>query len=129
MTNHDGLVLQILHEPDSVIIRLVGNGSNVYGDPVREEMRGALTGSPSRVVFDLSRLTFINSVLVGVVVEFVARVRRTGAAMELLEARGQVLDVLRKCNVTELLRFETGDEGPQIHVDTGRASVGRRGAR
>jgi len=111
-----GLDLQIHHEPDRVVVRLLGNGSNVYGSQVRDELKSVSDHVPARVTFDLSELTFINSVLVGVIVEFIVRLQRANTALELHEARGQVLDVLERCNVAELLRFTSPrpDRRPDI---------------
>ncbi|MBI1336769.1 MAG: STAS domain-containing protein [Phycisphaera sp.] len=101
-----GLVLNIRHELDSVTVSLIGDGSNIFGQRIRDELTGVTTHPPKHVVFDLSELTFINSVLVGVIVEFVVRLQREGTKLELCEAKGQVLEVLRNCNVERLLRFE-----------------------
>jgi len=116
MADGTTLEVRIHHEPDLAIVRLIGNGSNVYGESIRGELRGVLARPVGRVVLDLSQLSFINSVLIGVIVEFVARVRRESIEMELHEAHGQVLDVLRKCNVLSLLRYNSPPK-PRVHVD------------
>mgnify|MGYP006276088439 CR=1 FL=1 len=98
------LDIEIHHEPDRTVVAFIGNGSNVYGDRIRDELGAIFAHLPEKVSVDLSRLTFINSVLVGVLVEFWVRLQRTNARLELYQAQGQVLDVLKRCNVAELLR-------------------------
>ena len=104
MSIESALSLNIRFELDAVVVRLVGDGSNDFGRQVRETLAGLLADLPSKVTLDLSGLEFINSIVVGVVVEFVVQVKRTHATLELIEARGMVLDVLERCSVAEFLK-------------------------
>jgi len=84
-----------------VVLR--GAGSNVYADTVRGYFESIVGYGPRRVVVDLSGLTFINSMLVGVLVEFRGRLTEIGATLTLRATRGPVLQVLKRCHVADLL--------------------------
>ncbi len=100
----DDLTVELVHGPDQVAVALRGAGSNVYAQPVRGYCEAIVSYRPKRVSIDLSGLTFINSILVGVLVEFRGRLANIGATLVLHDAQGPVLDVLKTCHVADLLR-------------------------
>jgi len=98
----DALDVDIVHEPDLVTVHLRGNGSNVYADAVRNELKAAVEHA-GRVRLDLAELTFINSMLVGVLIEISLLLARAKVEHEIVAATDRVLEVLRRCRADHVL--------------------------
>ncbi len=98
------LTVQIVHRPERVAVALQGDGSNMYAQTVRGYFEAIAASRPGRVEIDLSALTFINSIMVGVLVEFRGQLANVGGTLLLHDATGPVLEVLKACRVADLLR-------------------------
>ncbi len=94
--------IKIVDRDSAVIVRIVGDADVSHIDALRAALAAVLTARPPRVVLDLSDLTFINSLTLGVLVQFRHDATAAGSTLRLAGAKERVTDVLRKTRLVEL---------------------------
>jgi anti-sigma B factor antagonist len=85
-----------------VIVRLHGDATLTETDSLRDALSPALEAEPPCVVLDLSDLEFINSMGLGVLVEFRQELTRRGGQMRLAGATEAIAEMLRRTRLVEL---------------------------
>ena len=88
--------------PRGMIVRLHGDATCTNSESLRTAIQPVVDSSPSRVVLDLSNLVFINSLGLGVLLEFRQQLIAGGGRLDLAGAHDDVIDVLRKTRLVEL---------------------------
>lgn len=86
-------------EPDVSQVSLVGKLDPHAAQTMGERFRAETAGREGSVVVDLTGLTFITSLGIGLIIDCAAAVQRRGDTMVLVPPGGHVDDVLRKTGV------------------------------
>jgi anti-sigma B factor antagonist len=97
---HEDPVREISSQDGAVVVRLCGELDVYNAKVVREALAGAADGEPDRMILDLDEVTFVDSTLLGVLVE--ARMRLADQRGFLLAAPG--LEVRRALEISGLVR-------------------------
>lgn len=94
-----------------VVVEVRGDVNVMEADHLRNDLRPVLQRKPSRIVLDVSDLQFINSLGLGVLLEFRKDAQDKGVELRLAGARGRIADMLQKTRLVELFpSFKTADE-------------------
>jgi anti-sigma B factor antagonist len=98
----DQLTITTEQHPRGMIVRLHGDATCTNSEALRRAIQPVVDAAPSRVVLDLSHLLFINSLGLGVLLEFRQQLIAAGGRLDLSGAHDDVIDVLRKTRLVEL---------------------------
>jgi anti-anti-sigma factor len=102
--------VHVEQRPGWTVAHLQGNASCTGVGPMREALADLLSDRHPAVVLDLSELTFINSLALGVLVEFRRDVQAYGGQLRLAGASAQIAEVFRKTRLVELFpMFDTAE--------------------
>ena len=94
-------------EPGIVVLEL--SGRIVLGNDAKTvewKVDELLKENCKRVIFDLSRVTILDSTGVGIVVMCFARIKKAGGALRIAGANGTVEHTLRMTNVDRLIALD-----------------------
>ena len=96
------LSVQTRNEGETVVVALVGAAGLGGAEALERELTTLSARRPPRGVFDLSQLTFISSMGIGVLVGFQRDVTAWHGTMALAGATDNVATALRRCRLDEL---------------------------
>jgi anti-anti-sigma factor len=118
-----GMLLEVIRRGTTSTIQLVGECDLAEQGTLRAAVREVFDSRPEHIVLDLSRLSFIDSSGIGVVIEACKRARDERVRLEICPGSGQVARVFELCGLTARLPFVSGDgrapgsrETPQCHT-------------
>jgi anti-sigma B factor antagonist len=95
---------------DVTIIEATGEMDMATAPQLREEIIDLVTAGPRRVLLDVSRVSFLDSSGLSVLVGGLKRLREHGATLELVGPQERVLKVLRITGLTKTFTiFDTVD--------------------
>ena len=89
-------------EPDRVVVKLIGLADSTSSVVLEREFLRLNALRAALVVFDLSQLTFISSLAIGLLVSFRKGQSRHGGKALLEGVTGSVAEALQRTRVTEL---------------------------
>ncbi len=104
MTDNASPLLTIVEslEPDRVVVKLIGLADSPSSVVLERECLRLNALRAALVVFDLSQLTFISSLAIGLIVSFRKGQSRHGGKALLEGVTGSVAEALQRTRVTEL---------------------------
>ena len=104
MTENASPLLTIVEslEPDRVVVKLIGLADSTSSVVLEREFLRLNALRAALVVFDLSQLTFISSLAIGLLVSFRKGQSRHGGKALLEGVTGSVAEALQRTRVTEL---------------------------
>jgi sulfate permease, SulP family len=95
----DELRIGLAETDGTSVVRLGGDAGFPGADRLADALAAVAARRPRRVVIDLSDLTFISSLAIGVLVTFKYRLIRQGGAIMLVGARPRIEETLRAARV------------------------------
>jgi anti-sigma B factor antagonist len=95
--------MRVEYQLDKVLIRMQGEFDLSCEEPFRAELAGALGEETTTLVLDLSGLTFIDSVGLGMLVKIQRETGEDGLGFSLHCAEGNVRSVLRQTGLDGVL--------------------------
>jgi anti-anti-sigma factor len=98
-TSREQLRIGLSEGDGATVVRLAGDAGFRHADRLADALAAAAARRPRAVVFDLSRLGFISSLAIGVLVTFKYRLARQGGAMALVGVPPRVEQALRLARV------------------------------
>jgi len=99
------LAARSARDGDAHVLRLSGELDLASYDVVNDELRRVEATDASRIVIDLSGLTFLDSVGIRLLVEADARSRSNGSRLQLIPGGDLVQRILQLCGLEESLPF------------------------
>lgn len=103
--------VQIVPRGSTVVVHLHGDASVEATDRFRSALQPAIAGKPSRVVLDLTLLEFINSMGLGVLLEFRKQLAQFKTELRLAGASQKITEVFKRTRLAELFpMFPTADK-------------------
>jgi anti-sigma B factor antagonist len=105
MIENGVLATRSVREGDTHVLRLSGELDLVSYDLLSGELRRVEATDASRIVIDLSGLTFVDSIGIRLLVEADARSRADGSRLQLVPGGDQVQRILQLCGLEESLPF------------------------
>ncbi len=112
-----GLRTALSEQGSSTTISLDGEWDLAAQEGARRAVRRALSRQPARVVLDLSRLTFIDSSGVHVVIDLVKRAARLRIELAIIPGPPAVQRIFDVCGLTQRLPF-TSAGGRELSRET-----------
>jgi anti-sigma B factor antagonist len=107
--------VQIVPKGSTVIVQLHGDATVQETDRFRIALEPALADAPTRVVLDLSLLTFINSMGLGVLLEFRKKLASSKVDLRLAGASAKIVEVFQRTRLAELFpMFPTADQAAGV---------------
>jgi anti-anti-sigma factor len=109
---------------DAVVVVHVGGDAGVHNvDELERHLRPVMAMRPSLVVIDLSALSFVSSLGLGLMVELSRGVHRNGGHVRFAAAQPSVRDTIVKCRLDDVLALfpsvdaalDTSDPPPCAH--------------
>jgi anti-sigma B factor antagonist len=85
----------------NVVVRLVGDASLTTVEKLRDALKPVLASNAARVVIDMADLAFINSLGLGVILEFRHQLG-DAKKLRLSGARQSVADILKRTRLVDL---------------------------
>lgn len=99
----DDLFIDVENRGDATVVNLAGSAGVTNEDTLRRFL-GALFGQhPRRLVLNLSKLTFISSVCLGLFVALQNDVRTHGGQMTIAAANDDVSKVITRCRLDTIM--------------------------
>src|SRR5262249_53379281 len=95
----------INEEPQWVVVRLVGEGNYLAAESLQRSLTGLTVRRPSLVVFDLSELSFVASLMLGVLINFRRGLVRNGGRGVLPSLQPNVFEVLQAAGLHEVFEI------------------------
>lgn len=106
-------------QPGIVVLELIGRltpgraefGERLFGDPAENsqdldwQLLNLLEKECKRVVFDLSRLQFLDSSGVGIIVKCLVKLRKAGGELRVVGATGRVEQILKMMHLDQIIGF------------------------
>lgn len=105
MESASALTIRVETTDQAVIVRLSGQADAVQSDVLRERLRQLVSERPPLLVVDMKQLDFIGSAGLGALVEAHVSCHRHAGRLCLLTPPTNVLEVLRRTRLTELLQL------------------------
>jgi anti-sigma B factor antagonist len=105
-----GMLLEVIPDGKTSTIQFLGECDLAQQKTLRATVREVFASRPKYIVLDLSRLTYIDSTGIGVVIEACKRARDEGVRLEIWPGSGQVARVFDMCGLMAHLPFVFGDE-------------------
>ena len=105
------LRIGLSEEDGATVVRLAGGAGFRHADRLADALAAVAARRPAAVVFDLSRLDFISSLVIGVLVTFKYRLARQGGAMALVGVPPRVEQALRVARVFDDVIIASGARG------------------
>lgn len=100
-------------------VRLEGRMDPNGTQKIRERLRAETVGRDRPAVVDVSGVSFITSVGIGIIVDCIDSVRRAGHKVVLVTATGHVDDVMRKTGVYQIVATaDSASEALKIAADS-----------
>jgi anti-anti-sigma factor len=96
------LQIQVERLPDSAMIRLIGEANVHSVDMLQQELTLLSALRPARVVVDLSGLTFVSSLALGVLVEFHRGLARNQVQVQLTGLSPAVREVFASTGLDQV---------------------------
>ena len=97
------LSVETRDQKDGTVVVVLDGAAGLGGaETLERELTFLSARKPPKVVFDLSKLTFISSMGIGVLVAFQRRVAGWKGTMQLANATDNVATALRRCRLDEL---------------------------
>ena len=94
--------LNVMPRDAGVIVQVCGDASVNEADHLRNGLQPILRRNPQRIVLDLTALEFINSLGLGVLLEFRKDAQEHGVDLRLAGASDRIADLLQKTRLVEL---------------------------
>jgi anti-anti-sigma factor len=114
MFDEGGMLLEVTHQGTTSTIQLVGECDLAQQEKLRATVREVFAARPEHVVLDMSRLTFIDSTGIRVVIELATRARQEDVRLVICPGSRQVQRVFEVCGLMAHLPFVAdGGEAPQ----------------
>ena len=102
--------LQVESSGEWLILRLTGEASADHLEPLRRQFHELISQEPTGVVFDLSHLTFISSVTLGLLIEFRHDLRTAGSELRLAGASPRITKIFQETRLAEIFpMYDTPD--------------------
>jgi anti-anti-sigma factor len=96
---------------DGLLIQLVGElGLPPHTDKLQHELTRIYALQPSLLVFDLSRLTFVSSLGIGILAEANRSLRRGSGKLRLCCVVPKVMEVFERTRMTSVFQFASNLE-------------------
>jgi len=89
------------HDPD-IVVRLQGDATLTKGDYLQDALWPIIDQKPRRVIVDLSRLVFINSLGLGILLGFRKGLSRNEIPIAVAGTRDHIMDVFQETRLVEL---------------------------
>ncbi|MDD6042506.1 MAG: anti-sigma factor antagonist [Eubacteriaceae bacterium] len=103
-------------EDNSLTVRLCGEVDHHISTGIRESIDFMLDEcSVKTVVFDFSRVTFMDSSGIGIVLGRYNKMKASGGRVVIRNASGLVKQILEMSGVFSLMKYEEGEEGDAEH--------------
>ena len=103
--------VNVVPREPAVVIEVRGDVNVMEADHLRSGLRPVLQRNPSWIVLDVTDLQFINSLGLGVLLEFRKDARDKGVELRLAGARGRIAEMLQKTRLVELFpSFKCADD-------------------
>jgi anti-anti-sigma factor len=99
----DGLCVSFDNRRDAMVIHLDGSAGITSADELERAARRIKIQRPRRLIVDLTNLSFIASLGLGVLVALSAAVRAEGGTMQLVAPRPYIADAIKRCRLDRLL--------------------------
>jgi anti-anti-sigma factor len=109
-TSSEQLRIGLSEEDGATVVRLTGDAGFRHADRLADALAAVAARRPPTVVFDLSRLKFISSLAIGVLVTFKYRLARQGGAMALVGVPPRVEQALRVARVFDDVMMTNGSQ-------------------
>jgi anti-sigma B factor antagonist len=105
------LEFSVQERPGGLLVTLAGElGLPANTDLLRKELARISARRPPLVVFDLTGLTFMSSLGIGMLAESHRGLRRHGGHIRLSACQPKVVEVLERCRMTRVFEiFENSD--------------------
>ncbi len=100
-----GLRITLSEQGAQTTLALDGEWDLAQQEATRHAVRAALTRQPARVVLDLSRVSFIDSSGIHVVIDLVKRAARLKIELEIVPGTPAVQRIFEICHLTARLPF------------------------
>ncbi|MBI1372768.1 MAG: anti-sigma factor antagonist [Phycisphaera sp.] len=97
--------VQIEPREDDIIVRLIGDATLTKGDYLQDTLWPIIEQKPKRVVIDLSRLIFVNSLGLGILLGFRKGLTRNSIPVAVAGTRDHILDVFQETRLIELFKI------------------------
>jgi anti-anti-sigma factor len=112
--NEEKFGIQVNAHDRGVVVSLSGDATIENTEEIRSTLQPILERSPARVVLDLAHLAFINSLGLGVLLEFRRDLHAKGTKLRLCGASGRIAEMLRKTRLADLFpMYESADKALQ----------------
>jgi len=99
------LIVEIAKRDDAVIVSLNGPGDLPGAAKLDSKLLALTAQHPSRVVFDLSGLTFISSIFMGSLIKFRQGIDRAKGKVVICGAPMIVLEALQRARLDQVFSF------------------------
>jgi len=107
----DEFTIEVDRREPAVVVALSGDATIAHAEAMRQSLRPVLDDAPARVVLDLADLVFINSLGLGVLLEFRHELGERGGQLHLAGATPPIVEILEKTRLNELFpMYNTADE-------------------
>jgi stage II sporulation protein AA (anti-sigma F factor antagonist) len=113
-----GMLLEVIREGTTSTLQLFGECDLSQKETLRAAVREVFGTCPEHIVLDLSRLSFIDSTGIQVVIEACQRAGDKNVRLEICAGSGQVAEVFELCALTTFLPFVSDDEGARGSRET-----------
>jgi anti-sigma B factor antagonist len=108
------LIVQTSHRNEALVISLIGAGDLPGSQTLDKNMLALLAQRPTRVIFDLSELTFISSIFMGSLIRFRQTIGHVKGKVVICSATESVLDALRRARLDQVFEiYPTIDDAMQ----------------
>jgi anti-sigma B factor antagonist len=99
------LIVQTSHRDEALVISLIGAGDLPGSQTFEKSMLSLLAQRPSRVIFDLSELTFISSIFMGSLIRFRQTIGHVKGKVVIANASEMVMDALRRARLDQVFEI------------------------
>jgi anti-sigma B factor antagonist len=108
------LIVQTSHRDEALVISLIGAGDLPGSQTLERSLLALLAQRPSRVIFDLEKLTFISSIFMGSLIRFRQTIGRVKGKVVICSATESVLDALKRACLDQVFEiYSTVDDAVQ----------------
>ena len=99
------LIIETANREDALIVSLIGAGDLPGSQTLEKRMLSLLAQRPTRVVLDLSGLTFISSIFMGSLIRFRQGVGHAKGKIVICSACDSVMDALRRARLDQVFEI------------------------
>jgi anti-anti-sigma factor len=97
--------------PEGILVKLIGElGLPPHTDKLQQELVRIYAVKPMLLVFDLSQLTFVSSLGIGIFADANRSVRRNAGKLKLCSVLPPVMEVFQRTRMTAIFEFLANSE-------------------